>query len=256
MVADKQKIPISNGVKIPSILDLAKAGLHLGHKTTKRSPQMDPYIYGVKNTIHIIDLEKTSERLRLALDFIVKSVGQGANILFVGTKPSAKDIIKKYAQKLNVPYITERWLGGTLTNFSTISRLIEKFNKMQKEKDSGDWEKYTKKERHEFSKDLDRLQIMVGGISTLDKKPDIIYIVDIIKEKTALKEAKMSKIPVVAVVDTDANPRLVDWPIPANDGAIKSIELITSLIAEAVEEGKNQAKKGSAVDKKDENKKE
>ncbi len=243
MATDKQKISVSNEVKIPSTLDMAKAGLHLGHKTTRHSPQMDPYIYGAKNTIHIIDLEKTSEKLRGALNFIASSVSQGANILFVGTKPAAKDIVKKYAEKLDIPYVTERWLGGILTNFSTISGLIEKFNKMQKEKDEGEWEKYTKKERHEFLKKLDKLQTLVGGIKNLKRKPDIIYIIDIVKEKTGVREARRSKIPTVAVVDTNANPELIDWPIPANDDAIKSIELITSLVAEAVERGREKTKK-------------
>jgi len=230
----------SSEIKVPSVLDLAKAGVHLGHKTTRRSPQMDPYICGVKNSIHIIDLEKTSEKLQAALDFIVESVSRGANILFVGTKPAAKDIVEKYAQELKIPYVTEHWLGGVLTNFSTISKLIEKYNRMQKEKEGGEWEKYTKKERHELSKDIERLKVMVGGISALVKKPDIIYIVDILKEKTAVREAKISKIPVVAMIDTNVNPNLVEWPIPANDDATKSIELITGLIAAAVEKGRKE----------------
>lgn len=229
-------------VKIPTLLELAKAGVHLGHKTTKRSPQMDPYIYGVKSTINIIDLEKTRELLRAALNFITKSVSQEKIILFVGTKPAIKEIIKKHADKLNIPYVNERWLGGTLTNFFTIHKLVKKFNKMKQEHKSKEWEKYTKKERHELSKELNRLQTMVGGIKNLDKLPDIIYIVDIVREKTAIRETKRAKIPVVALVDTNASPELVDWPIPSNDDAIKSVELITGLVAEAIEEGRKKIK--------------
>ncbi|MCH7759382.1 30S ribosomal protein S2 [Patescibacteria group bacterium] len=240
-------------VKIPSLLELSKAGVHLGHKTNKWSPQMKPYIHGVKNGIHIIDLEKTSEKLREALDFIVDSIKQGKIILFIGTKPSAKDIIKKYAQELEIPYVNERWLGGTLTNFSTISKLIEKFNKMNKEKKEGEWEKYIKKERHELSKELARLEPMVGGIKNLSQKPDLIYVVDIGKESTAIKEAKKCQIPLVAMVDTNNNPELIEWPIPANDDAIKSIELITSLIVEAIKQGK---KSQESTDQKEVNKKE
>lgn len=229
-------------VNIPSVIELAKAGVHLGHRTTKRHPNMDKYIYGTKSTIHIIDLEKTAEELRKALDFIVKSISEGATILFVGTKPPVKDIVEMYAQKLKVPYVIERWLGGTLTNFQTIIKLIEKFNKMLSDKQGKAWEKYTKKERHELDKELHRLEIMVGGISTLDKKPDLLYIIDIGNEKTAIRETKRLSIPVVGVVDTNANPELIDWPIPANDDAIKSIELLTSLVAEAIEEGRKKIK--------------
>lgn len=229
-------------VKIPSVIDLAKAGIHLGHRTTKRHPKMDQYIYTVKNTIHIIDLEKTHELLDNALKFIIDSIGHGANILFVGTKPPAKDIIKKYAEKLKVPYVNERWLGGTLTNFSTISNLIRKFNKMISDKKGQEWEKYTKKERHELSKEIKRLELMVGGIRDLDQRPDILYIIDLVKEKTAIREARRCRIPVVGIVDTNVNPELIDWPIPGNDDAVKSIELITSLVAEAIEQGRKKAK--------------
>ncbi|MDA2936189.1 30S ribosomal protein S2 [Patescibacteria group bacterium AH-259-L05] len=229
-------------IKIPSVTELAKAGVHLGHRTTKRHPNMDPYIYGIKNTIHVIDLEKTTEELTKALQFIIEKISEGATILFVGTKAPAKDIVKTQAEKLKVPYVVERWLGGTLTNFQTIIKLIEKFNKMVSDKEGEALEKYTKKERHELDKELHRLEIMVGGIRTLTKKPDLLYIIDIGNEKTAIRETRRLNIPVVGVVDTNANPELVNWPIPANDDAIKSIELITKLVAEAIEEGRKKTK--------------
>ena len=234
---EKKQVKISK-IKLPPMIELAKAGAHLGHRTTKRSPKMEPYIYGVKNTIHIISLEKTLEKLEVALNFLVQMASQGATILFVGTKPSAKDIIKKYAQDIDTPFIIERWLGGTLTNFSTISKLIKKLNSMTEDKEQGVWKKYSKKEQLELEKELNRLETMVGGIKSLKNKPDVIYLIDLQKEKTAVREARRSKIPVVAIVDTNVNPELVDWPIPANDDAVKSIDLITKLVAEAIKIGR------------------
>lgn len=242
-------------IKIPSAAELAKAGVNLGHKTTKRHPNMESYIYGVRNTIHIIDLEKTAEKLAPALDFIVEKISCGATILFVGTKPPAKDIIKTYAKKLKVPYVTERWLGGTLTNFQTIVKLIEKYNKMVSDKSGEAWERYTKKEQHELDKELRRLEIMVGGIKDLTKRPDFLYIIDIGNEKTAIRETQRLNIPVVGIVDTNCNPELIDWPIPANDDAIKSIELFTKLVAEAIEDGRRKAKAENKTEKKEEDKK-
>jgi len=229
-------------VQIPSIDDLFKANVHFGHRTSKRHPKMEPYIFGAKNTIHIIDLEKTAVKLKEALDFIVEKVAQGGLILFLGTKPSAKEIIKKYAEKVGMPYIAEHWVAGLLTNFSTINHLIGKFKKTLKDKEAGEWEKYTKKERLDLEKELNRLEKMVGGIRNLDKLPQAIFIVDIQEESTAVREAKRAKIPTIAIVDTNVNPELIDFPIPANDDAVKSIELITGLVAAAIEEGQNKLK--------------
>jgi len=228
----------SNKVKMPSIDELSKAGMHLGHHTTKRSPKMEPYIYGVKNNINIINLDKTVEKLQLALNFITEIVGKGGVILFVGTKPAAKDIIQKSAQEVGAPFVIEHWLGGTLTNFSIISELMKKLNKMTEDKKNGEWEKYSKKEQLEQGKKLIRLEKMVGGMREINKKPDAIYVVDLQKEKTAIREARRLKVPVIALVDTNSNPELVDWPIPGNDDAIKSIELVTGLVVEAIKAGK------------------
>jgi len=225
-------------VPMPSIDELAETGAQLGHFKNKCSPKMKPFIYALRNNIHFIDLEQTALKLQEAVNFVIEQISAGANILFLGTKPIAKDIVEKYAQKAGVPYVNQRWLGGTLTNFSTISKLIEKFNKMSEESESDAWKKYTKKERLDLSRELEKLKTMVGGISSLRKNPDLIYIVDIIHEKTALLEAIKCKVPVVAIVDTNANPELVDYPIPANDDALKSVEIITQLMAEAVIVGK------------------
>ncbi len=238
-------------VKFPSVIELAKAGVHLGHKGAKLAPKMEPYIYGAKNTVDLIDLDKTLDKLQAALKFITEVVSQGKVVLFLGTKPPAKDIIKKYAQKVNMPFAAERWLAGTLTNFSTISKLIKKLKKMEEEKKAEGWAKYTKKEQLGLERELTRLGIMAGGIKALTKKPDILYIVDIKKEKTALRETIRCKIPVVAMIDTNANPEMVNWPIPANDDAIKSIELITRLVAEAIEEGQKKQGKEEIKEKKE-----
>jgi len=229
-------------LSMPSVDELAEAGAQLGHFKNKCLPKMRPFIYALRNNIHFIDLDQTVVKLQEAVDFIIEQISAGANILFLGTKPIAKDIIEKYAKKTGVPYISQRWLGGTLTNFSTIFKLVNKFNKMSEESESDAWQKYTKKERLDLTRELDKLRTMVGGISGLKKKPDIIYIVDIMHEKTALQEAIKCKVPVIAIVDTNANPSLVDCPIPANDDAIKCIEIITKLIAEAVIVGQKEKK--------------
>lgn len=229
-------------VKIPSIDELSKAAVNFGHRITKRHPKMTPYIQAVKNTVHLINLEKTSQKLKEALNFLVDLSAKGGVIIFIGTKPAAKETTKKYAESVGMPYVSERWLGGTLTNFQTISLLIGKFKKMLEEKEGDEWQKYTKRERLDLEKELNRLEKMVGGIRNLNRLPDALYVVDIIEESTAIREAKRKKIPVVAIVDTNANPEEVTYPIPANDDAIKSIDLITSLVAEAIKEGREKSK--------------
>jgi small subunit ribosomal protein S2 len=229
-------------VKIPSTNELAKSAIHFGHRISKRHPKMTPYIQGIKNTIHIIDLEKTRQKLEEILSFVTDLSAKNGIVIFVGTKPSAKNIIKKYAEMVEMPYVNERWIGGTLTNFQAISALIEKFKKMLEAKERGDWQKYTKKERLDLERELNRLEKMVGGLKNLNRLPDALYIVDIVEEATAIREAQRKKIPVIAMVDTNANPEKVTHPIPANDDASKSIELITSLIVEAIKEGKEKSK--------------
>jgi len=224
-------------IPMPSVEELMEAGAHLGHFKNKCLPKMKQFIYALRNNIHFIDLDQTVVKLQEAINFIIEQTGTGSNILFLGTKPIARDIIEKYAQKAGVSYINQRWLGGTLTNFPTIFKLIEKFNKMSQESESDAWQKYTKKERLGLNRELKKLKRMVGGISNLRKKPDLIYMVDTVNEKTALKEAINCHIPVIAMIDTNANPELVDWPIPSNDDALKTVEMITKLIAEAVIEG-------------------
>ncbi|PIV46053.1 30S ribosomal protein S2 [bacterium (Candidatus Moisslbacteria) CG02_land_8_20_14_3_00_36_53] len=226
--------------EIPTVKQLEESGVTLGHKPSKRHPKMEPFIKGVQGAVNVIDPEKTAEKLEDALKFVEEIVKQNGVILFVGTKPPAQTIIRKYAEDCGMPYVANKWLAGTLTNFETISYLIKKYLKMKEEKEKLEWSKYTKKEALGLERELTRLEKMVGGISSLLKIPDVLYVVDLIEEKTAIREASRKKIKTVAIADTNSNPELVTYPIPANDDAIKSIDLITSLISQAVNEGLNK----------------
>ncbi len=231
-------------VKVPSILDLFKAGVHFGHRASKSHPKMLPFIYTTKNNTHLIDLEKTRERLKQSLDFIKKLISHQpkAVILFVGTKPAARQIIEKYAQEVVMPYIIEQWLGGTLTNFAVIHQRIEEYKKMLKEKEEGAWEKYTKKESLLLERNFQKLEKLFKGISTLDALPDALYVIDILEESTTVREANKKQIPVIALTGTNTNPEQIAYPIPGNDDGIKSIELITQLIVETIKEGRESQK--------------
>ncbi len=224
-------------IKIPTTDELFEAAVHCGHSVGKLHPQMKPYTHSIKNNVHLIDLEKTKESLKKALDFVKEVAAKKGKILFVGTKATAQAAIKKYAEEANMPYVVERWLGGTLTNFSTINSLVKKLKKMEEEKVKGEWEKYTKRERLELDREIERLNLFVGGIKNLDKIPEAIYIVDLREERTAVREAKKAKIKSIGLVDVNCDPTEIDFPIPANDDAVKSVELITRLVAEAIKEG-------------------
>ena len=223
--------------KIPDLLTMLKSGVHFGHQKGKRHPKMEPYIFTEKSGFHIINLEKTQEKLEEALEFTKKIVSNGGTILFLGTKKQAQPIVTKYAKEVGMPYIIERWLGGTFTNFAEVSRLVKKFTELKKKKSSGQLDKYTKKEQLEFDREIEKLDKMVGGVESLSRIPDAIFVIDVKKEKTAVSEAVKKNIPIIAMCDTNVNPQKIDYVIPANDDAVKSIELITGLIAEAVKEG-------------------
>jgi len=225
---------------IPDLLTMLKSGVHFGHKVSKRHPKMEPYIFGAKNGFHIIDIEKTQIKLQEALEFVKKVVSNGGTILFLGTKKQAQSIIAKSAGDCGVPYIIERWLGGTFTNFSAISKVIAKYNSLKEKRSKGELNKYTKKERLEFDREIEKLEKTVGGIAALNRVPDAVFVCDVKKEKTAVREAIKKNIPVVAITDTNTNPENVNYPIPANDDAVKSIELIVGLVAEAVKEGQKE----------------
>jgi small subunit ribosomal protein S2 len=223
--------------KIPDLLTLLQAGVHFGHRLARRNPKMEPYIFASKNGVHIINLEQTQIKLEQALAFVKKVVANGGTILFLGTKKQAQQIVIKYAKETGMPYITERWLGGSFTNFAEISRTVRRFSNLKKQKLAGQLEKYTKKEQLDFSKEIEKLEKMVGGVENMIKIPEAIFVVGAEKEKTAMAEALKKNIPIIALCDTNVNPDKVTYPIPANDDAIKSIELITRLVAEAVKEG-------------------
>ncbi|MFA6307915.1 MAG: 30S ribosomal protein S2 [Patescibacteria group bacterium] len=221
-------------MNLPTLEELLKKGVHFGHKTSKRYPKANSYIHTQRNGVHIIDLQKTVKALEIALAFVDKTVKAGGVILFVGSKKQAKDIVKEAALSCGMPYIVGRWLGGTFTNFENIVKLTKKLERLEREEEDGTWEMYTKKEQVTFKKELNKLLDNVGGIKNMKNLPKAIFVVDLKKEGTAVAEANKMGIPVIALADTNVNPELATYPIPANDDAIKSIEVITDLIAEAV----------------------
>jgi len=233
--------------QLPTLLELFTAGVHFGHQASKRHPKMKPYIFTVKNGIHIINLEITLQKLSEALAYVTTAVANGGTVLFLGTKQQAKSIVRKYATAVSMPYVTERWLGGTFTNFGEISRVIQRFQDLKRKRDTGGLEKYTKKERLDFDREIERLEKIVGGIEHLRKIPEVLYVVDVRNENIAVAEATRKGVPIVAPCDTNVNPTPIAQVIPANDDAIKSIELITRLVSEAVSEGLALRERQAAV---------
>jgi len=239
-------------MEIPSLLDMLKAGVHFGHQTGKWHPKMKPYIYGDRNGVHIINLETTQKKLEEALNYVKETVAKGGTVLFLGTKTQAKEIVREAAKSCGMPYIVERWLGGTFTNSATILKLIKKYQRMKNEFEKGEWEKFTKKERLVKERELKKLDTLIGGLATMEKLPDAIFIIDMKDEKTAVVEANKVGVPIVAICDTNINPEKAQYPIPANDDATKSIEMISKLVAEAVEEGKKAVKPDNKLKTKNE----
>lgn len=216
------------------IKEMMRAGVHLGHRVSKLHPKMAENVVGIRNTIHIIDLEKTKTGLEAALKFISEIFEKKETLLFVGTKIPLRNVVREVAQDSGLPYVTERWLGGTFTNFKVIAQRAKYFKELQKEKEAGKLEKYTKKERVKIEKELQNLGTKFEGIKDMEKIPDAVFICDIVKDKLCLKEAKMKGIKVVAIVDTNADPTLVDYPIPAHDDAISSVKYILEKVAEVI----------------------
>lgn len=230
----------TNAAKINTLLieEMVKAGVHFGHRTTKWNPKMKPYIFGAKNNVHIIDLDKTIEALKRAIDFLKEATSKGGVILLVGTIPAAKNIIKDAALACQMPYVNERWLGGTLTNFKIISKRLEHFRELGRKREDGELKKYTKKEQLDFDEELKKLERKFGGIKNLTKTPEALLVLDPKKNDIAVKEAIRVKIPVIALCDTNINPTSIDFPIPANDDASSSLALIASYLARAINDGK------------------
>ncbi|HBH17245.1 MAG TPA: 30S ribosomal protein S2 [Candidatus Veblenbacteria bacterium] len=229
---------------LPSLEELLKAGVHFGHQKSRWHPKMKPFLYGIRQGVHIIDLEKTSVQLKKAMDFVKQVAAGGGMILFTSLKVQAHDIVKQAAMEVNMPYVTGRWLGGVFTNFSIIYKLIQKLDKMEADQKSGDWEKYSKKERLDKEKYLAGLRDLVGGVRGLNKIPQAMFLVGLREGKNALAEAKKVNVPVISIADSNTNPTKVEYPIPANDDAIKSLQLITGLVAQAIKEGQAEALSG------------
>jgi len=232
-------------VKIPSLEEMLKAGMHFGHHTSRWHPKMKPFIFTSRKGVYVIDLTKTQPRLEAALNFIKKLVSESKVILFVGTKNQVKNPLKKMAEEASMPYVSEKWLGGCLTNFYIIKKTKKKYQDLVDKRQTGKLEKYTKKERVDFDKEIGWLEIKVGGLTSLNKLPDALFVWDIKKEKTAVEEARKKNIPIIAVCDTNVNPEPINYIIPANDDATKTIKLILALVREAIEEGREEAESGS-----------
>jgi len=213
---------------------LLAAGCHFGHQARRWNPGMDPYIYTTRDGVHIFDLAKTKAGLDSACDFLRKIVKAGGKVLFVATKRQAKALVTDLAKKTGQPYVTERWLGGMMTNFSQLQKSVRKLRDLKDKREKGELKKYTKYEQLQLDREIDRLERLFGGVSTMEKLPEAVFIVDTHKELVAVKEARRMGIPVVGVVDTNGDPTLVDHVIAANDDAVKSIELIVNVVADAV----------------------
>ncbi|MEZ0322959.1 MAG: 30S ribosomal protein S2 [Hydrogenothermaceae bacterium] len=221
-----------------SMKELLEAGVHFGHQVRRWNPKMKEYIYTKRNGIHIIDLSKTVPLFKQALEFVTEQVANGAEILFLGTKKQAQSIIEEEAKRCGAHYANHRWLGGMLTNFYTIKKSIDKLRKLQRMEAEGAFEILPKKEVMRLRKQKEKLEKTLAGIVNMDRIPDIIFVVDTVREDLAVTEANKLGVTVVAIADTNCDPDKIDYPIPGNDDAIKAIQLITSKIAEAVLEGK------------------
>lgn len=231
---EEKKLEENNLPKDKEIQEMFEKGLHFGHRHSKVNPKMIPFIYGKRNDVDIIDLLETKEYLQRALDFLKEQRKKNALILFVGTKISAKNLIKELAEEINMPYINERWLGGTLTNFEVILRRIERLKNMEEMREKGLLEKYKKKERIKIDQQIEKMERKLGGLKNLTRLPDLLFVVDIAKEHLAVKEANRKGIPIVGICDTDGDPTLVAYPIPVNDDATSSLKYILEKVKKAL----------------------
>jgi small subunit ribosomal protein S2 len=231
-----------------SMKALLETGVHFGHRTRKWNPRMKPYIFTERNGIHIIDLQQTVTALDSAFELVRDAAAKGGTVLFVGTKRQAQESIQREAERCGMPYINQRWLGGTLTNWKTIKDRINELKKLETRRDAGDFERLTKKEGLILSREIVKLQDRLGGIRDMSKLPDLVYIVDVRREETAVRESNILSIPVIALVDTNCDPGGVDYVIPANDDAIRAIKLLSAKIADAVLEGRASRKDAATPD--------
>ena len=236
--------------KVPSILEMLQSGVHFGHQVGRWHPKMKPFIYGARNGVHIVDLEKTTEKLEKVQEFIKKVVSKNGTILFLGTKRQVQDIIMREAKRCECPYMTSRWIGGFLTNFPVVIKLIHKYKDLVRKRDAGELNKYTKKEQLNFEKEIAKLEDVILGAKDIEKTPDAIFVWDVRSEKTAISEARAKKVPIIGICDTNSNPTGIDYIIPTNDDASKAIDLIVTYIADCIIEAKGEKSSENKEEKK------
>lgn len=232
-----------------SMKALLESGVHFGHRTNKWDPRMKPYIFTERNGIHIIDLQQTSKLLNHAYNVIRDAVTNGGTILFVGTKRQAQETVAEEATRCGMPYVTERWMGGMLTNWSTMYARIQELERLEKRRDNNELERLTKKEGLLIGREITRLTTRLSGTRTMKRRPDLLFIIDVGREEAAVHEANLLGIPIVAMVDTNCNPQNVDYVVPSNDDAIRAIKLLVAKIADAVLEGKAMRKEEDLEEK-------
>lgn len=235
-------------MSVISMKQLLEAGVHFGHQTRRWNPKMKPYIFTERNGIYIIDLQKTVKKIEEAYDFVRQLAADGGTILFVGTKKQAQDSVKEEANRSGMFFVNQRWLGGTLTNFQTIRKRINRLKEIEKMEEDGTFDVLPKKETLILTREKERLIKFLGGIKEMNKLPDALFVIDPRKENIAIAEARKLNIPVVAIVDTNCDPDEIDYVIPANDDAIRAVKLLTSKIADAVIEGKQGVEEAKAAE--------
>lgn len=222
--------------------DMFEHAVHIGHRTQKWNPRMKKFLYGDRNGIHIINLERTKKYLDNALVFLGKLASEGKNVLFVSTKPQSLSLVETAAKAAGMPYVTHRWIPGLLTNFSTIKNRIKYLAKLKEEEASGDFDKYTKKEASKLKKTIDKLEAALGGVQNMTDKPDCVFVIDVVRDKIAVYEANRLGVPVVGIVDSNADPSGIDYPIPGNDDALKSLVYFVGKVGETLQSSRNAKK--------------
>lgn len=221
-----------------TVKDLFKHAVHIGHRTQKWNPRVKRFLFGEKDGIHIINLEKTAEYFNAALDFIGKQTATGKTILFVSTKPQAYHLIKECANECGMPYVVSKWIPGLLTNFSTVKTRIKYLQTLKEEEVNGEFSKYSKKEISKLKKVIDKLQNSLGGVENMTSLPDAVFVVDVVRDKIVVTEARKQKIPVIGIIDSNADPAVVDYPIPGNDDALLSLQYLIGKITETIKSSK------------------
>jgi small subunit ribosomal protein S2 len=237
--------------QIPSMMDMLKAGMHFGHQKSRWHPKMKPYIFGVRNGVHILNLERTVEELQKALDYTKGLAASGKVVLFVGTKRQAQSVVKAAAESCGMPFLTERWIGGLLTNFDETKQRIKKYKNLKQQIASGEIEKYTKKEQSDLVKLVAKMDKYLAGLTSLERMPDAMFVIDMRVCKTAVNEALRTNVPIIGVCDSNVNPDQAEFVIPANDDAVNSIKTISNLLAQAISEGKEQWEKNKVIAEKE-----